>query len=320
MSLGGDTAQGIDALGRQLAGKRGSAAIPRAVRMTADERAKAHAYMLAVEFGLDTEVERRAPDAMVFERMLGLRSGQGGGLAATLEPAGGIDDLIALPPSARMRDAIASASVAEFELARRMGGFLQVGIPSLVPWLLAEEGPKAKPFARIIEATFADVAPRAIALFVIVTLTKLHANARTEDDIRDAMKALAPGSMEVALLELLPAGRGAPRSITCRQRAGGSSKPSCAGAARSATLDPRRLTPQEARSPKRVPEPSRRSTSVGNPGQLNTMEAWLRDAKALQICSSLCRPWFGSLSRGTRRPLHASPVFRDVLARDADPE
>lgn len=205
MKLGDDTTPAIDALGRELAGRRGGAAVPRVVRITAEERAQAHSLMVAAQLGLDAEVERRAPDQFAVERMLGLRSGQGGGLMAVSGLAEGVHGLTDLPSTDTMRAAIAEASDAELELVRRIAALVHVAMLVLAPGLLADEGPRAEPVIRLIETMVDDIAPSSVALFVAVTLARVRARPPAEDDMRDALAAISPGAMELQLLDLLPA-------------------------------------------------------------------------------------------------------------------
>lgn len=80
----GDVSTAIEVLARKFAGKRGKAALPRVARMTMDERIRACAYALAFAFNDEDEIARRKGDAVLLERMLGLRTGRGGGLATVM--------------------------------------------------------------------------------------------------------------------------------------------------------------------------------------------------------------------------------------------
>lgn len=194
----------LDALGRKLARMRSRAPVPRAVRMTTAERARAYSFGVAVLLGMHDEVERRADDAFLLERMLGLRSGQGGGLAAGLPPGGALDGLTELPSSEEIRRVIGAAHEGQFQLARRTAGFLPIWGPALVTHIAAEEGPTAEPFAKLVRHMFSEFEAAATAFVVVVLLVRFHAAAPSETDLPELLAALEPGAMDLSILGLLP--------------------------------------------------------------------------------------------------------------------
>jgi DNA-binding transcriptional MerR regulator len=196
----------IDAFARRLAGMRGRALVPRVVRMTVDERTRAYAYMLAVMFDLQGEVERRSGDAWLVERMLGLRSGRGGGLAAAIALESVSERLARLPQPDEVSGVIADVTDDEFEFVRRLVQVMTVWTPLLLPLLLDDVGAKAEPFATLARSFFADTPPGFYPFIVVTLLVMLRAKGRDHADLRTHVLALTPGAVDVEMLRTLPVG------------------------------------------------------------------------------------------------------------------
>jgi hypothetical protein len=186
----------VDRLARQLAGMRGKAALPRTARMRLAEREAACGYMVATMLGMEEEVRRREADLPHLERMLGMRSGHGGGLSATLglrDKGGEVGPL--LPSREQVRKAIAEASAAELELARRIVGVSVVLLPMALPLLFADQPTKAAHLVGIARELFADPPPAAFSFIVVVFLALLHAKEPALEELEVHLGALEPSNV-----------------------------------------------------------------------------------------------------------------------------
>ena len=196
----------IDVLARKLAGMRSRAPVPHVVRMTLEERRRGYGFMLAVMFNVETEIERRSGDAWLVERMIGLRSGRGGGLAAAFALESVSERLARLPSPDKAVGVISDATEDEFEFVRRLVQVMIVWGPLLLPLVLDGEGAKAEPFATLARDFFADTPPRFYPFVVVALLVMLRAGGPDEAELRAHVAALAPGALDVDMLRNLPAG------------------------------------------------------------------------------------------------------------------
>jgi hypothetical protein len=188
----GNETAAADALGAEMARMRSNAPVPRRARMSEAERARAYAYLTANLLGSENEVRSRDSDLAALERLLGLRTGRGGGLSGTLGLRDEDGKADRLPAPAQARSAIAEARDEEFELARRGVWILVTLVPSIVKGLLAGEGPKAVDFIDVIDHLFADPQADGIALLVAALLVSLRSHQPDVDELRDHIAALAP--------------------------------------------------------------------------------------------------------------------------------
>lgn len=200
-----EVAATVDAIAEYLAAKRGHAIVPHVVRMSASERRRAYGYFLSVMFGLDDEIKRRGDDAVYFQRMIGLRSGHGGGLAAALPFDIGETNLVRLPPPAEIRAAVAEASEDELEFVRRMVQLMVFWTPILLPLFTVHYGKRADPFIRVMRR-FANEPPAGFfPLLIAALLAALRAKSPDGNELREHLAALAPGPVDLELLKLIPA-------------------------------------------------------------------------------------------------------------------
>jgi hypothetical protein len=143
--------------GRRAARSRGAnAMVPRAVRMSQDDRDAAFTYLFGILLGIEDEVS--ADDGRFqLERLVGARSGHGGAdrdLTELIPPAGEWRlDLDVL--HAAVRDANLEAA----ELARRQVELFTLWYPALLPLLDGEITASEQPFLEVAEATFGRAAP-----------------------------------------------------------------------------------------------------------------------------------------------------------------
>ena len=216
-----DPLETIDVLARKLAGMRSRAPVPHVVRMTLEERRRAYGYMLAVMFNFQTEIERRSGDAWLVERMIGLRSGRGGGLAAAIALESASERLARLPSPDKAAGVIADATGDEFEFVRRLVQMMTVWGPLLLPLVLDDAGAKAEPFATLARDFFADTPPRFYPFVLVALLVMLRAGEPDQADLRAHVVALAPGAVGVEMLRTLPAGtrRGAFEQLPAQSKA-----------------------------------------------------------------------------------------------------
>lgn len=201
---GADLTSAVDALARKMAAMRGRAVVQRVVRMKAAERTRAYGYMLALMFGLEEEIERRKDDALLLERMVGLRSGRGGGLA-TVMPTG-IDEqrLVRLPPPSEVKRVIVTASDDEYEFVRRMVQMMVIWTPLLLPLLLSEYGANADGFVTLVRGMFDELRPSFYPLLVGALLVLLHGKDATGEELHQHIRALEPGRLDLEFLLSLP--------------------------------------------------------------------------------------------------------------------
>lgn len=130
----------IDLLARKLAAMRSRAPIPRVVRMRSGERARAYGYMLALVSGDRAELEQRKDDAMLLDRMLGLRSGHGSGLAELSPLTGELVQALPGISAKEVQHVIGSASEEEYEFVRLLARSLLLWVPMLLPLMRSSPG------------------------------------------------------------------------------------------------------------------------------------------------------------------------------------
>lgn len=202
----GDTHAFIEQQARKLAGARGKHAFPRIVKMKSDERVRACAYLLAVALDAKDEIEHRRGDAVLVERMLGLRSGQRGGLA-NHEPF--IDIVRGLRPImavAKVREALTAATDQQLELTRLTARMTSVWMPLLLPEMLDEHpATEAGPLRKLSEQNFKEPAIEACVLQVIHQLLAMHERQPQPDELTQAIAALQSVTTDLAMLSIFPA-------------------------------------------------------------------------------------------------------------------
>ncbi len=200
----GDVSAAIDALARKFAGKRGTAALPRVARMTADERVRACAYALAFAFNAEEEIERRKDDAPLLERMLGFRHGRGDGLASVVPLDEDTLRLAGLRPPGELRTILDSATDDEFEFVRRLLHVIVVWTPLFIPQFIAHLGEKARPVGELASKLFADFPPEHYAFAATAILASLHAKGHPADEMRRQLAQATQGTINLEMLDALP--------------------------------------------------------------------------------------------------------------------
>jgi hypothetical protein len=203
----GDVSSAIEALARKFAGKRGKAALPRIVRMTSDERIRACAYALAFAFNDEEEIARRRADAALFERMLGLRSGRGGGLATAIPLDEDTLRLAGLRPPGELRAMLDSATDDEFEFVRRLLHAIVVWLPLLIPQFIQHYGEKAQPVGDLMYKLFTDLPAEHYAFAATGVLASLNAKGHAADELRRQLSTVAPAAINLDLLATLESGK-----------------------------------------------------------------------------------------------------------------
>ncbi len=200
----GDVSTAIEVLARKFAGKRGKAALPRIARMTMDERIRACAYALAFAFNDEDEIARRKGDAVLLERMLGFRTGRGGGLAAAMPLDEDTLRLAGLRPPGQLRAMLDSATDDEFEFVRRLLHAAVVWIPLVIPQFIEQYGEKAKPVGELTRSMFEDLRPEYHAFAATGMLASLHAKGHPADELRRQLATATPAAITIDLLGTLP--------------------------------------------------------------------------------------------------------------------
>ena len=170
--------------------------------MTADERRRACAYALAFMFSAEDEIAQRAGDAILFERMLGLRSGHGGGMASVMPFDQDTLRLARLPSPGQLRAVLKSAPEEAFELVRRILHMIVLWLPMLLPMFLEQYGAKAVPLVDVARKLFDDLEPEYYALTAIALLMSLNARAHAVEDLRSQLEAMTPAAINRDLLAL----------------------------------------------------------------------------------------------------------------------
>jgi DNA-binding transcriptional MerR regulator len=202
----GDIPAFIDQQARKLAAARGKNSFPRIVKMKSAERIRACGYLLAVALDAEDEIERREEDAVLVERMLGLRSGQRGGLA-NKEPF--IDAVRSLRPVmavGKVREALASATDEQLELTRLTARLTSVWMPLLLPEMLAEySAAEANPLRKLAEQNVKDPAIEVYAMQIIHQLLAMHERQPEADELAQAIAALQSVTTDLAMLSIFPA-------------------------------------------------------------------------------------------------------------------
>ncbi len=196
----------LDEVAATMAAMRGNAAIPRVVRMSQGERARAYGYLIALVTGLDGELRLREADYPSLERMLGLRSGRSGGLAEAAEVGLDSRDVAMIRPDMDATRRILCSSDDELEHARLLAQLLVDWMPVLAPVLLAEFGAKGRAFEELVRGALTDPPPTLIALLAVGLIGALAVSGPEPVELRRRQDELASGSVDLELLELLPRG------------------------------------------------------------------------------------------------------------------
>jgi DNA-binding transcriptional MerR regulator len=201
----GDIPTYIDQQARKIAGARGEDALPRVVKMKKDERIRACAYMLAVALDAKEEIDRRKDDIALVERMFGLRSGHGGGLAMQEPFVASFQQLRPVMALDKVRSAVAGATPEEFELVRLAAGLTATWTPLLLPEMLDEHSSsKAAPLRKLARHLFDDTPIEQYPLQIINHLLGLHDKKLPVDELRQAIAALQPAAVDLQMLTVLP--------------------------------------------------------------------------------------------------------------------
>jgi len=163
--------------------------------------------MLAHLLDIEDEISRRTDDRVLLERMLGLRSGRAGGLAAPL----GINQdplrIPRLPSPARLHEILNTAPEEELEFVRRLAHLLVVWMPLLMPGLVDDYGAKADAFLSVMSALGAEQGPQFHAFAVLAFLVGIHAQTPSVDELRNQLQTFTPAAINIELLASLPTER-----------------------------------------------------------------------------------------------------------------
>ena len=145
---------------------------------------------------MDEEVRRREADLHHLERMLGMRSGHGGGLSATMGlSVGGEAPAALLPGTAQIREAIGGAGAAELRAGpadRRGDPRTRAAWPADAAVRSASQGGAPD---RGGAELFADPPPAAFSFIVVVFLTLLHAKEPALEELEAHLGALEPATL-----------------------------------------------------------------------------------------------------------------------------
>lgn len=201
-----DLSTAIDLLASRAAKMRSRAPFPHIVRMPLKDRTSAYAYLLALASGDQGELERRRGDARLLERMLGLRSGQAGGLAAELSPLNGqIIRVQQLISPDHVGAVIGSASREEYELVRLIGRAMFLWLPMLLPVMQSMIGQKAVALVNAAREMFSNPTAELYVLATLGMLVSLHAKAHAGEEIRGLLADTTTEALDTELLSLIPA-------------------------------------------------------------------------------------------------------------------
>ncbi|HEV7529032.1 MAG TPA: MerR family transcriptional regulator [Solirubrobacteraceae bacterium] len=196
----------IETMAYKVAGARGKRGLPRVARMKSEERVRACAYLLAVVLDAEDEVNAREGDTVLVERMFGLRSGQGGGLAAHepfIDALHGLRPLMAPP---KLLAALDWAGDEHLEVARAAAGLIGAWMPVIGPELVADQGTRGKPFRQAL-AGLPDPGPEIYAQLALQTLLALHEKQPPTAEITEMSEALQSSNTSVQMLAMLAPGR-----------------------------------------------------------------------------------------------------------------
>ena len=192
----------IDRLAGEMARKRSGAPIPRLARMTVAERERAYGYLLAGMFRSEPELARRTTDVGDLERLVGMRSGHGGGLAGEAQLVDLRDQSI--PPSAQaVRAAIGGCSEQELELARRIVVVWTKVIFLLLPALFPGKQTQSRDLIRLLNHFLEDPDPGALAFFAAVAVFGLTSKRLSEQQLCGLLTDLSSDSLKAELARLL---------------------------------------------------------------------------------------------------------------------
>lgn len=186
-----------------MAAARSHSVVPRVVRQSLPERTSGHRYLLELLTGEEPSNDDRA----AFERMIGLRSGRGGGLASMLglgvEPA----DLDFLRTPEATRKTIAESTDEQLELVRLVVQFLADWMPALLPVLLGEAGPKGEAFGKLVrEHALASSGLEVPVVLVLPFLAGVTSRTLPSDELGRLTDAFDSGTAGLGILEELPQG------------------------------------------------------------------------------------------------------------------
>ncbi|MEW1633551.1 MULTISPECIES: hypothetical protein [Streptomyces] len=183
----------VGAVAATMAAKRGKNALPRPIRVPADDRATAVAHLLQI-FALGTRPDVTEDDAETIEKVLGVSPGRRqrveGAEPWLTGPASlivGAADFVSLP---RMTEALAHASDAEWEEARSVAAALFLQLPVVTRALAAQTGKEN--LAGLGACTALDSDPLFAVLLVGFALGARRAD--WSDNIGDLTDSLAPWS------------------------------------------------------------------------------------------------------------------------------
>ncbi|HEX4438021.1 MAG TPA: MerR family transcriptional regulator [Solirubrobacteraceae bacterium] len=196
----------IDQQARKLAGARGKKSFPRLVKMKADERVRACGYLLAVALDAEDEIERREDDAVLVERMLGLRSGQGGGLASHEPFVNAVQGLRPVMSVEKVREALAAATHQQLELTRLTARLTSVWMPLVLPEILAEHSAsQTNPLRKLAEQNSKDPAIEAYVVQIVHQLLAMHERQPKADELDQTITALESVRTDLEMLNIFPA-------------------------------------------------------------------------------------------------------------------
>lgn len=200
----GDRSTTIDQLASRLAAMRSRAPYPRVVRMSMDDRTRAYGYMLALASGDPQELERRTDDGKRLERMIGLRSGHGDGLAHLFPLNDSIGRLLPLISVQDIRAAIASASEEEYELVRWIARTVLLWLPMLLTFMRSSVGAKGVALLDAARQRFHDPPAAIHEEITIAMIVLLQAKAPAREEIRRLMAGVTPATIDAEMLSLIP--------------------------------------------------------------------------------------------------------------------
>ena len=192
-----DGAAVVDALARRVARMRGERSLPRVSRMRLSERERACGYLVAAMLGMEDELAKREADLPHLERLVGLRRGHDGGLAAVL----GSDvrsQAASLPTPARATEAVRGASPHELEYVRRILRLLLVVLPVAVPTLFADHAAKAIGAVEFARRFLADPPPGLFPFMLTALLVPLRENGPGEEELSTHLDTLGSTSLSAS--------------------------------------------------------------------------------------------------------------------------
>lgn len=175
------------------------------MKMKADERVRACGYLLAVALDAKDEIEHRKDDVVLVERMLGLRSGQHGGLANHEPYIDAVQSLRPVMSVEKVREALAAATHQQLELTRVTARLTRVWMPLLLPEMLTEHSASAtNPLRKLAEQNFKDPPVEAYVVQIFHQLLAMHERQPKSDELNQAITALQSVATDLAMLSIFP--------------------------------------------------------------------------------------------------------------------